>query len=79
MLLFLNPFVLVYTAECMINYIIYQCHNETISENLSDPLRHSPHTVIPCAKNLLFVCQPLVFGVPLLNANLGLGLGLITV
>jgi len=54
----------------MISYVIYGCHYET------GPPRHGPH--ILCIKFTLFVCQLLVFGVPLLNVNLGLGLGLIT-
>jgi len=64
-----KPFSLVYTVECMINYIIYRCQYETVLENLSGRLRHGPHAV--CEKFMSFVCQLLVFGVPLLNVNLG--------
>jgi len=49
----------------MTNYIIYQCQYETVPENLSE-----------CEKFNLFVCELLLFGVPFLNVNLALGLGL---
>ena len=60
-----KPFSILYTAECMTNYIIYQCQYETVPENLSE-----------CEKFNLFVCELLLFGVPFLNVNLALGLGL---
>jgi len=40
-------------------------------ENLSGPPQHGPHTLRK--KIMLFLCQLLVFSVPLLNVNLGLG------
>jgi len=63
---------ILYTAECMITYIIYRCQYKTMPENLSVSPRHSPHTM--CEKFILFVCELLLFGVPVLNVNLALGL-----
>jgi len=61
----------------MISYIIYRCQYEIMTENLSGPPQHSPHTL--CEKFNLFVCQLILFGISLLNVNLGvvLGLGLV--
>jgi len=49
-----------------VNCTIYRCQYETVTENLSGPPRHNPHSLRE--KFNLFVCQLLLFGVPLLNS-----------
>ena len=72
-----KPFSSVYTAKYMVNYIIYRCQYDTVPDNLSSPSQHGSHALLE--KFMLFVCCLLVFSVPLLNVNLGLGVGFITV